>query len=740
MPVSAAKLKKLRNRSFYELWTRGKQETAKLAERLPGVFFPPEISNRAWVAELHPESRTASAETSAAFILQRIRTSTAKTFFPSLGRRREIVELVDSRFPAERLRLIARADRVCSGRFDLLGLSDLSFGDPIDWRLEPLSGRRTPLVHWSQIDFLNPEVAGDKKVTWELNRHQFLVTLGQAYWLTGDERYAATCVQLISSWMDTNPPKLGINWASSLEVALRVTSWLWALYLLADSGVLTQFFILRLFKFLLISGRHIETYLSQYFAPNTHLTGEALGLFYLGTALPELKRSEHWRKLGMRILSDQLPIHVRPDGVYFEQSSYYHRYTTDFYIHLLLLAHASGTSLPESLEEKLKLLLDHLMWITRPDGSSPFYGDDDGGRLITLSERQADDFRDTLATGAALFKRADWKFVAGSAAVETLWLLGPDGLASYENLKPESPVECNRAFVEGGYFVMRDGWERESTYALVKCGPHGAMNCGHAHADALSFEFARGCVNWIVDPGSYTYTADKNARDEFRLSSAHNTVTVDGASQSVPKGTFAWDHIAVSSVLLWSIADDRVLFVGRQNGYARFADPVCHERSICLHKSEPFRNEPAYLIVCDTLDARGHHRYRLHFHFSSECRASAEGHEVRVVSAAGHELILATYTTIERVGVVRAPVRIEQGWVSRAYAQRQRAPVAVMEIEGRGAQRFTTIIFPVSDSLHVAEFLERVLMREFGTGITTLRHGESGRGQAGVSEIACSRQ
>ena len=113
---------------------------------------------------------------------------------------------------------------------------------------------------------------------------------------------------------------------------------------------------------------------------------------------------------------------------------------------------------------------------------------------------------------------------------------------------------------------------------------------------------------------------------------------------------------------------------------------------------------------------------------------------MRVVSAAGHELILATYTTIERVGVVRAPVRIEQGWVSRAYAQRQRAPVAVMEIEGRGAQRFTTIIFPVSDSLHVAEFLERVLMREFGTGITTLRHGESGRGQAGVSEIACSRQ
>jgi hypothetical protein len=47
---------------------------------------------------------------------------------------------------------------------------------------EPTTGKRTPLLHWSQIDFLNPDVAGDKKFTWELNRHQFFVTLGQAYW------------------------------------------------------------------------------------------------------------------------------------------------------------------------------------------------------------------------------------------------------------------------------------------------------------------------------------------------------------------------------------------------------------------------------------------------------------------------------------------------------------------------------------------------------------------------------
>ena len=42
--------------------------------------------------------------------------------------------------------------------------------------------------------------------------------LGRAYWLSGDEKYSAVFAQHLDSWMDRIPPKLGINWASSLEV------------------------------------------------------------------------------------------------------------------------------------------------------------------------------------------------------------------------------------------------------------------------------------------------------------------------------------------------------------------------------------------------------------------------------------------------------------------------------------------------------------------------------------------
>ena len=100
--------------------------------------------------------------------------------------------------------------------------------------------------------------------------------------------------------MDANPPKLGINWASSLEVSLRAISWLWALHFFRESPRLTAAIFARALKFLYLHARHLETYLSTYFSPNTHLTGEALGLFYLGLMLPEFRRAGDGARLAGR--------------------------------------------------------------------------------------------------------------------------------------------------------------------------------------------------------------------------------------------------------------------------------------------------------------------------------------------------------------------------------------------------------------------------------------------------------
>src|SRR5687768_13843217 len=554
------KLQKLKNASLHELRVRASQRVAAFSER------------RGWSSLVKLPENVPNAEFS------------NDRFFAGFQNLKKSASELKSRWPDTANQIIEQANRIRDGRFDLLGFKNLSFGDPIDWHFEPVSGKRIPLQHWSKLDYLDADVAGDKKITWELNRHQYFMKLGQAYALTGDGRYAKTFVNHLESWMDANPPKLGINWASSLEVAFRSMSWLWALYFFKNA--VPEHTLKRARKFLYLSARHLESYLSTYFSPNTHLTGEALGLFYLGTLLPEFKEAKRWQHLGSSILIERLPAHVRPDGVYFEQSSYYHRYTTDFYIHFLLLSRANNFPLPKQFEEYLVLLLDHLMYITRPDGTTPLFGDDDGGRLAVLDVRAANDFRGTLATGSVLFDRRDYKFVADDAAEELLWLAGVEGLSRYDSIVATQPSDTSKAFYDGGYFVMRDGWTRESNYLLLDCGPHGSLNCGHAHADALSFDLSANGRTILVDPGTCTYTGSKELRDWFRSSHAHNTITLDGESSSVTDGAFSWKTTATSRPLNW-ISHDRFDFVAGQHlGFERLQDRAALTRGILFLKGD----------------------------------------------------------------------------------------------------------------------------------------------------------
>ena len=604
-------LTKLKNVSVDELRVRATQRVAAFTERR-GWSALVKLPADEELVSLFVLPQTKAADDLLAYFHSR----PEPRFFASFQQPQQTAAAFKSRWPEMAQRLIDKADRICEGKFDLLGFRDLSFGDPIDWQFEPISGKRIPLVHWSKLDYLDADVAGDKKIIWELNRHQYFATLGQAYWLTGDERYARVFANHLEGWMDANPPKLGINWASSLEVAFRSMSWLWGFYFFKSSTSLATETFKRALKFLYLSARHLESYLSTYFSPNTHLTGEALGLFFLGTLLPEFKEAKRWRELGSQILIAQLPVHVKSDGVYFEQSSYYHRYTTDFYLHFLLLSRANNFAVPQQVEGSLVKLLDHLMYITRPDGTTPLFGDDDGGRLAMLDDRAADDFRDTLAVGSVVFNRGDYKFVAGDAAETLLWLTGAEGLSRFHSLAATQPRETSKAFLEGGYFVMRDGWASDSNYLLFDCGPHGSLNCGHAHADALSFDLAANGRTVLVDPGTYTYTGSKEGRDWFRSSHAHNTVTVDGESSSVPNRAFSWKTKARCSLQNW-ISEQRFDFVsGEHDGFMRLPQPAKLTREILFLKHD-------YWIVRDVLNSASDRRVDVRFHFDSPAGAES---------------------------------------------------------------------------------------------------------------------
>lgn len=720
MPISLEQLSKIRGLSLDELRIRGRQRLSRLSDRFLRARAE-EMSDEELYREFNPVWRDGTGEGTADLLRYRLRAKNRR-FLPSLEQRRAIVEMMNRRFPTEHDAIIASAEKALTGRLSLLGHANLDFGappdSPIDWHLDPVSGNRAPVSHWSKLHPLDPLSGGDPKVVWELNRHAHFITLGQAYWLTADNRFAEGFVDQVSAWIDANPVGMGINWASSLEVAFRSIAWLWALHLCIDSRELTPDFVARLLKSLIEHGRHIEKYLSYYFSPNTHLTGEALGLFYLGLALPELSRAKGWRSLGLEILLDQARKQIRDDGVYFEQSSYYHRYTTDIYTHLFALTRANDITMERESEtmlwQKLESLLDHLMWITRPDGSSPLFGDDDGGRLVKLdptrSGARANDFRDTLAIGSAILKRGDWKYVAGDAPAEMLWLLGPEGIACYDRLRADAHREVAQAFTASGYFVMRDGWRADSSFVLVDCGPHGSeRGCGHAHSDALSIEFASGGVTWIVDPGTFVYAADLKTRNEFRSTAAHNTVVVDDQPQSIPATAFAWRTAAKCRLREFIEHSDAIFFQGSHNGYERLNDPVTHTRSVLFVKPDAQNNLPAYLIVRDQFAARAHHRYSIRYHLTPDCGVRAGGGHVEAQHVNGSALTIRVISETDVNTEITA--NVTEGWVSTCYAQFAPAPVAVFEAECAGQHEFLTLIFP--GALDQIADMEKQILRQW---------------------------
>ena len=138
----------------------------------------------------------------------------------------------------------------------------------------------------------------------------------------------------------------------------------------------------------------------------------------------------------MGILAEQAERQILDDGVYFEQSTCYQRYTAEIYLHALILAARSGSAFPESVAERVQRLLDFLLWTAHPQGSMPMLGDADGGGCCRWPGGRPTICAGCSATAAAWFGRADYaKAAGGRVAPETLWLLGPDGLEAFDRLR-----------------------------------------------------------------------------------------------------------------------------------------------------------------------------------------------------------------------------------------------------------------------------------------------------------------
>ena len=565
--------------------------------------------------------------------------------------------------------IIQDADAILEGRFNLLGYEALTFGTPIDWHLDPVWNRQSPPLHWSQIDALDPTVVGDSKVVWELNRHQWMVTLAQASALTGDDKYAAFATENMLDWIAANPVGRGINWASSLEVALRLISWTWVLALLRDSKALTDEVVTTVLASIREHANHVHRYLSFYYSPNTHLTGEALGLFYAGTQYPEFDDATLWRDSGSETLIAQALRQISADGVYFEQSTCYQRYSCDFYLHFLLLAERAGISVPSHVVDRVMRMIDVLDALRGVDGSMPSIGDADGGWLMPLTRRKGDDCEATLAVASVVFNRPD---LATSDAPEALWL---SGIAPQP--AQHATVRTSQVFTEGGYAVLRS----HEHQLIVDVGPLGSY--GHGHADLLSVQCTIFGERCLVDPGTYGYTAEPVWREYFRGTAAHNTITVDGASQAPARGPFGWNNRPVARIREWASNQVFDLIDAEHDAYPG----VIHRRRVMVLK-------PSVFAIVDDLLGDSDHAFELAFQFAP-MDVALTGTAARATTPRGHALWVMPFTEISlSADIVTGQTTPPRGWVSADYGLKTPAPALIYSGRTALPVRIVTLLFP----------------------------------------------
>ncbi|HST53302.1 MAG TPA: alginate lyase family protein [Pyrinomonadaceae bacterium] len=569
---------------------------------------------------------------------------------------------------------------VSAHRWPLLGYGTLDFGEEIDWLRDPASGGRWPLVFHGDVRLARGD-GSDVRVLWELNRLGHLLTLARAYAVGREESFAGEFFRQVESWSAQNPLGFGPNWACSMEVALRATNLLAAFQIFRGSRALDERRLASMLALFDAHATHVRRNLEfSFVATGNHYLSDVVGLLWLGVLLPELRAAEGWRAFGLREVLREMDKQVFDDGADCEASTGYHRFVTELFLYTFILCRANGIEIDERHWQRLRSMLEYLRAYLRPDGRAPLVGDTDGGQFMPLVRRDADDHAYLSCIGAVLFGEPRFK-LSGEAPEELFLLLGAEGVRSYSELKNEAALSTLPAhtpqsastrssqsvvFERAGACVLREG----DLYLMLSASGAGMSGRGsHAHNDALSVEVSARGTSFVADAGTYVYTSDLRARQQFRSTAYHSTVEVDGEEQntSLESAPFFIGDEARPRIVRFESDAALDVVVAEHHGYERLkAGPITHRRAVTFDKREGF------WLVEDTLAGAGRHDFRFIFH-------AAPGRDVRVLdgsaveileSESGERLVVASLSSL-------GGVELEPRWSSRGYGSKVATVAAV---------------------------------------------------------------
>jgi hypothetical protein len=675
-------------------------------------------------------------------IAKNFRTRQHPRFFGLLP---EQAALIAQFYPEAAQQTLREAILILQHKFDLLGSGRRELGPTIDWHTDFISGYQWPLKHHTRLE-VTTEGGADVKVPWELSRFHHGVRLGQAYLYTLDERYAQEALRQVHSWIKANPYEFGINWCGPMDVAIRTVNWVWTLYALFESESLTDSLLSLWLTSLRQHGEYLAKHLEDEWPRTHHLIADLTGLAYLGIMFPEFSGASEWRETGLNRLWEELDRQINPDGFNYEASVGYHRLVTEMVLHVMALCIINYIEIPETALARIKAMLDVVMLYTQPDGTSPQVGDFDNGRLLPLGVvgdtlRQHHDHRYLLGLGSIVLERemaewagyvdptqTGWSVAAETEWQDAFWLFASDTSARYtdvltlttpqpDDVLPDDWIDVtqgirvraralarrtinlndlvsSRGLEATGLYIMRNA----SFHMTVDAGGVGMDGAGgHAHNDVFSVTMQAYGQTFIVDPGSYAYTAKPEERNAFRSTAYHNTLQI-GQEEINPIPTeelFQLPQEAHITIHRWVSNKEYDLLDASHNGYARLEPAVVHRRQILFDK----RNR--LWILRDRLEHPDGHTptddipVAIRFHLMPLNARVDRGDVTHANSETGQRLMILPF------GDFPLQASIEAGWFAPRYGIKWEVPVVTYSGHMRIGQQATLMFYPRKDATNI---------------------------------------
>jgi len=580
----------------------------------------------------------------------------------------------------EQTRLLQEADALLQGKWQLFGY-EVHLDDPPRWNRNYLLDKEWIDAPAKLIDYRRIDVAGGVKYVWELSRHQPILRLAQAYALTGDPRYAETCLRWWLDWIERNPRGWGIHWTSALEHAIRIFVWLYALRLLISSPQNTGSLlkrenlppplgsplkrgdlkegVKRLLGAILQHGEYIERHLSPGSSANNHLIGEAAALAFAGSLLPNCPTTQRWKQTGYAILEREALRQFYPDGVNAEQAFGYLPFVWEFYLHAYRLQ-----PMPEAVAERLRKSIEFVRNVMDASGYVPQVGDEDDGTVAPFWSEAGNRHRVVGRALAIMLECEPPPAFDDADDALCLWLFGKPA-------PPGSRLTESRLYAEGGYTVLHSAcWQ-----VLFDAGPLGLGSlAAHGHADALSIWASLEGKPFLIDGGTYAYHEDPEWRDHFRGTPAHNTICVGGRNQSEILGPFLWGRKAQSEFTGHDLLG--LLVQGATNAYL----PARVWRQVQI--------EDERLVIMDTIQSPAGlsvHWY-WHFHPDWQVQRTEEGWRIR---DGKHVCLLRVEELPPNSGtwLYRGDERTKLGWYSPRFGHK--VPCFTLQLVAQVATKST---------------------------------------------------